>query len=390
MATKNSNYKKGEYLLKDHEQAYVDSVIERLDQAIKWQKPWAGQMTERPFNPDTGTLYKGVNHLACMLTGHSNPKFRSYLGVQAYAEKHATAENPIYVKKNPTSVGLWYSEFREIKDKSMNSAVSLEGTQIVDGVEKHGYYFMKRVGTVFNEDDIVGMPKYDIPKHIQDKILTTKNIEDLDHYIRAIKEFMKVDIIEGQKACFRSWENVIMMPPKDQFYCDLDYYKTLLHEIGHATGVPLGRPLGNKFGSIDYSKEELNAELSSVFMSSNLNLPQTLSTHDNHIAYLQSWSKLLQDDKKAIFKASAHASRSADYQMDIVQKYKLKYGLVQVLTQNVEMTQGGIIMPNQDVIKIINEKIDPISGDVPSKVENQPVEQTGEYKVKTKSVGMRM
>jgi len=61
-----------------------------------------------------------------------------------------------------------------------------------------------------------------------------------------------------------------------------------------------------------YPAGELVAEIGGCFMASELGLP-TGESLANHAAYLQSWLKAMQNDPKYIFKASAQASKAADY-----------------------------------------------------------------------------
>jgi Zincin-like metallopeptidase len=65
-----------------------------------------------------------------------------------------------------------------------------------------------------------------------------------------------------------------------------------------------------RFGDISYAKEELRAELASVFLAAERGIP-----HDpeQHAAYVGSWIKTLKEDKNEIFRAAHDASRAADF-----------------------------------------------------------------------------
>jgi antirestriction protein ArdC len=56
--------------------------------------------------------------------------------------------------------------------------------------------------------------------------------------------------------------------------------------------------------------EELVAELGSAFLAADLDI--TPEVCEDHAAYIQSWLKVLKDDKKAIFSAAAHAQRAVE------------------------------------------------------------------------------
>jgi antirestriction protein ArdC len=81
-----------------------------------------------------------------------------------------------------------------------------------------------------------------------------------------------------------------------------------------STNWPIGRatPALNetyRFGDMEYAKEELRAELASVFLMAERGIPHN---PDSHAAYVASWLKSLQDDKHEIFRAARDAHRAAD------------------------------------------------------------------------------
>jgi antirestriction protein ArdC len=66
-----------------------------------------------------------------------------------------------------------------------------------------------------------------------------------------------------------------------------------------------------RWGDEGYAKEELVAELGSAFLCADLEI--TPEVREDHAAYIGHWLKALQDDKRLIFSAAAHAQRAADY-----------------------------------------------------------------------------
>ena len=88
----------------------------------------------------------------------------------------------------------------------------------------------------------------------------------------------------------------------------------------HSTGNPsaLGRPCNTDFGSPEYAKEELVAELGSLFMSADLGIQSADmegAFYDNHVAYLKSWIHALEDDPDYLFKAASQADKASGYLM---------------------------------------------------------------------------
>ena len=84
--------------------------------------------------------------------------------------------------------------------------------------------------------------------------------------------------------------------------------------LSHGTRHPsrLDRDLGRKsWGDEGYALEELVAELGSAFLCADLQL--TLEVRDDHASYIDSWLKVLKNDKQAIFTAASHATKAIDY-----------------------------------------------------------------------------
>jgi antirestriction protein ArdC len=103
----------------------------------------------------------------------------------------------------------------------------------------------------------------------------------------------------------------VQVPPQPAFFEQINYYRTCLHELTHATGHAsrLGRDLTNSFGSKDYAREELIAEMGSAFLCAALGIVPTV----RHADYLASWLAVLREDNRAIFRAAGAASKAADW-----------------------------------------------------------------------------
>src|SRR3546814_6168127 len=93
--------------------------------------------------------------------------------------------------------------------------------------------------------------------------------------------------------------------------CSSDLYRTALHELTHATGhvSRLDSKLLNGFGSKDYAREELVAEMGSAFLCAALGIEPSA----RHADYLGSWLAVLREDNRAIFRAASLASKAAEW-----------------------------------------------------------------------------
>ena len=117
--------------------------------------------------------------------------------------------------------------------------------------------------------------------------------------------------IGGNRAFYVPSQDFVQVPPQPAFFEQINYYRTCLHELTHATGHPsrLARKLATSFGSKDYAREELIAEMGSAFLCAALGITPTV----RHADYLGSWLDVLREDNRAIFRAASAASKAADW-----------------------------------------------------------------------------
>ena len=103
------------------------------------------------------------------------------------------------------------------------------------------------------------------------------------------------------------------MPPRSAFATAEGFCGTMIHEAGHWTGAEsrLNRDLRNSFGSHDYAREELRAEIGQMMVCAELGIADC--DFSNNAAYVASWLEKLRSDRKEIFRAAADAQRIADY-----------------------------------------------------------------------------
>ncbi len=117
--------------------------------------------------------------------------------------------------------------------------------------------------------------------------------------------------IGGDRAFYVPALDYVQVPPQPAFFQQVNYYRTALHELTHATGhrSRLNRDQSASFGSKDYAREELIAEMGSAFLCAALGIEPTV----RHADYLASWLDVLRGDNRAIFRAASAASKAADW-----------------------------------------------------------------------------
>ena len=86
---------------------------------------------------------------------------------------------------------------------------------------------------------------------------------------------VRVDHVAGDRAYYSLKDDRVVLPDRSQFDSPSAYTHTALHELGHATGHPdrLNPPTlvkhGN-FGSEDYARDELRAEIAAMMTGEQL------------------------------------------------------------------------------------------------------------------------
>lgn len=117
----------------------------------------------------------------------------------------------------------------------------------------------------------------------------------------------------GDRAYYTPGLDQIQMPEFRQFHDAHGYYSTLAHETVHWTGHSsrCNRNLTGLFGSETYASEELIAELGSAFLCAELEI--TNQPRPDHASYIQSWLKILKNNKRAIFTAASKAQEAVEW-----------------------------------------------------------------------------
>lgn len=288
---------------RDHRQEVTDSIVKVLEEGVAaWQKPW--ESAGLPLNPTTGKTYKGGNALHLMTTGLS----RGYEDPRWLTYKQA-AENGWQVRKGEKGTHI---EFWEVKTSVTEKGGKGENTEESERDGRSSRRLIHRIYTVFNAKQIDGVPEFERPSPSAFEVAATGE---------RILSNSRTNIAHDQRdsAFYRPSTDSIHLPPRDAFRDSPGYYGTALHELAHWTGHPsrLNRPTLNeayRFGDLNYAKEELRAELTSVFLAAELGIPHDAA---NHAAYVGSWIKALKEDKNEIFRAAHDASAATDFVLEL-------------------------------------------------------------------------
>ena len=310
-----TNKKKDYAEARDHHQELTNRLIETMEasEATNWEKPWF-TCCELPFNPVTGTRYKGVNAVSLMTAGFNEPRFLTFKGVQELSAKEGI---PMHVKKGAKG-------FPVFKAMQVTYADQAQGQDEENAKgDTRTFWKMVYAGTVFNASQIEGMTPYVVRER------TFEPHEELDTLSKALQARTGLEIVHSEqgRAYYSPSSHKVHMPNVELFKDKNAYGDTLLHELGHSTGPELKRDLSGMFGSASYAKEEFVAELTSIFMSAALAIPHSAQSHENHAAYMKSWLAALKGDKNYIFQAASQASKATEFQIEHMKAYKLDMAL---------------------------------------------------------------
>jgi antirestriction protein ArdC len=275
----------------------TDKIIADLEQGVRtWMKPWnagntAGRIT-RPLRHN-GVPYSGINILMlwaeAVTQGFAAPIWMTF--------RQATELNA-HVRKGEKGSLVVYA----------NAITRTEEGDNGEETEREIHY-MKGY-TVFNVEQIEGLPgEYYGKPEVQ--LTPVERIAHAEEFFQATKADIRY---RGDRAYYSQDGDYIQMPVIEAFRDAESFYATLAHESAHWTKHParLDRSFNRKsWGDEGYAREELVAELASAFLCADLGL--TPEVRDDHASYIAEWLKVLQNDKRAIFSAAAHAQKAVDF-----------------------------------------------------------------------------
>ena len=271
-------------------QTTYETVTQRIIVCLEngvapWCKGWS---VESPRNAISGRKYAGINTLILSLSPYADPRWATLRQINQLGGRVRKGEHS-------TAIAFW-------------KRIPITGDE--GEIEKVIPFL--RFYRVFN----VQQTDLTLPA------LTTRDLEPIAEAERVIASMPNRPSINddgGDRAFYMPSTDSIHMPAKGTFYSNGDYYITLLHELSHSTGHHSrlnrhGLETGiAPFGSETYSREELCAEISAAFLASECGIKFDLP---NSAAYVNSWLRVLRNDRKMVIVAAGQAQRTADYILD--------------------------------------------------------------------------
>ena len=275
----------------------TDKIMAELEAGrLPWVQPWGTEAAKAPLampkNAETCRPYSGINVLILWgavvergFTGQSWLTFRQALSLGGHVRKGERGTTVVYADRFIPA-----EERRRANER---------------GEEAQPIHFLKRF-TVLNSDQCDGLPG---------EIATAATPPPLgliEPKVEALIAATGVDFrIGGNRAFYAPVEDYVQVPPPQAYFEPINWHRTALHELGHASGHTsrLNRDLSGAFGTKKYAFEELIAELSAAFSCATLGITPTV----RHADYIGSWLEVLREDNRAIVRAASQASKVADF-----------------------------------------------------------------------------
>lgn len=290
----------------------VDTLISFIEQdPTQWEAGWYRAPSVSPINGKTQKNYKGLNafylYVIAAMKGYRDPRWLTFNQVKELGGIVRSGE-----KSSEVFFWTWYDK----KTKKPFEAKTLEGLSEEEKLEykKENVRPVIKFYQVFNGQQCENIPEYEIVQTPTMAEEERARQNDLIETVIANSE-APIQYNGGNRAYYSPMSDSIHLPEVKDFKTMQDYYATALHEIAHSTGHEsrLNRSLKGMFGSLDYAREELRAELASVFMQTELGISVEGKHFENHGAYLASWLKAVKDNPKEFYSAASDAEKIADY-----------------------------------------------------------------------------
>jgi len=274
-----------------------DIITERITTLLEqgtvpWHKPWKGSGSAAPKNLRSGATYRGINTFLLSCAPYQSPYWLSY--------KQA-ADRGGQVKKGEKGMPVVFWKWNQ------RDATDADGNNTSYSAPILRFY------TVFNSEQCDGI---DIPAPPTLEVVPEfRPIANCEAVVANMPKAPTITHNEG-RACYRRSTDTVSIPRPELFADPAEYYSTLYHELGHATGheTRLDRPgitEAHFFGTCDYSKEELVGEMTACFLCGHCGIEST--TLDNSAAYISGWLKQLRQDPRLVVMAGAQAQKASDF-----------------------------------------------------------------------------
>lgn len=274
----------------------TNRIITELETGrVPWVQPWGSSRAAigMPYNAVSNRRYSGLN----ILTLWNAVVERGFAGHAFLTFRQAVALGGS-VRRGEHGVGIIYTR-RFIPGEERRRAES-EGREPSGGIP-----FLKSF-TVFSVEQCDGLPDHicEPPTPIPEGLILPQ--------AQALIDATGADFrIGGAQAYYSPRHDYVAVPRPEDYFDPINWHRTALHELSHWVGHPsrLNRDQSGAFGSPEYGREEMIAEISAAYCCAALGIVPTV----RHADYIGSWLEIIREDNRAILRAASAASKAADY-----------------------------------------------------------------------------
>lgn len=282
----------------------TDRIISQLKQGcVPWQRPWT--KADTPKNLVSRKEYRGINVFLLAATGYESPWWLSFNQARGLGG---------HVRQGEHGVPVIFWKWIEVQ-QGENDLGEAEGMgEAAPGARMRPFL---RYYTVFNLAQVV------LPESVLEGIPEGphSDFQPIEACKRIIQGMPQPPAIQHReaRAYYSPPADLVNLPRPETFVSPEEYHSTLFHELTHATGHSkrLNRPTLTDlcpFGSTNYSKEELVAEMGATFLCAEAGIENR--TIDNSASYINGWLKRLQGDARLVILAAAQAQKAVDFILD--------------------------------------------------------------------------
>ena len=263
--------------LKEVQEQFIQRLLVALENGrIPWRATW-DQGIMAPVNAKTNMRYTGVNALNLYLTAieldYDDPRWMTFK--QAKDQGYS-------IIKGSKGTSIYHYKF---KDTKHNEYMDLSDVVKLSDSERQNIRIIPMVYSVFNAKQIDGIPEL---KRAEAEVVFNNSKAAL--FSEKLIENMGVQLMHGGNQAYYSPDrDQIVIPSKEAFIDEQEYYATRLHETAHATGHRGRMDIGFCFGEFH---------------------------EKNHQAYIRSWSKGIKENPKALFQSIGEAQKIRDYMLE--------------------------------------------------------------------------
>lgn len=291
---------------------FADMMIEKIESVRNnWEKPWFTTAFQQWPKNLYGREYNGMNALMlmfmCEKKGYSIPRFCTFDCIQRLNQEGFDRVSILKGEKSfPIILVIFICVNKDTKQKIM-----WEEYKNLSDAEKENYdlFPRTRVFRVFNVEQT--NIKDSRPELWRELVNESKGKEvainndsfafaPMDKMMSEQKWICPINTVLGDCAYFSISKNEIVVPKKEQFKDGESFYTNLFHEMAHSTGheTQLARLKKMSFGSADYAREELVAELTAALTATRYGMAKHIK--EDSASYIKSWLKSLKEDAQFI------------------------------------------------------------------------------------------